>query len=41
MGADAELLTPDTRGTVNGRFEDNDDITEIGGYIHSKNKSGR
>ena len=40
VGADAELLTPDTRGTVNGRFEDTDDITEIGGYIHSKTNLG-
>lgn len=34
-GADMELTRPDTEGTILGRNEDNDNITEYGAYIQS------
>ncbi len=35
IGADVELTRPDTQGTILGRNEDDDSISEIGGYIQS------
>ena len=35
-GADAIRTLPRTGGTITGRFEDDDDITEIGGYVQSE-----
>ena len=35
-GVDYQLTTPKTEGTINGRNEDDDDVTEIGGYIQSR-----
>ncbi len=37
-GADLLLTRPDTEGTINGSNEDNDNITEIGGYLQSETK---
>ena len=37
-GLDMLLTRPDTEGTINGRNEDNDNITEIGGYLQSETK---
>ena len=37
-GADLLLTRPDTEGTINGRNEENDNITEIGGYLQSETK---
>ena len=37
-GLDLLLTRPDTEGTINGRNEDNDNITEIGGYLQSETK---
>ena len=34
-GVDYQHTTPKTSGTINGRNEDDDDISEIGGYLHS------
>jgi iron complex outermembrane receptor protein len=34
-GVDYLRTTPKTEGTINGRYEDDDNITEIGGYLHS------
>ena len=34
-GIDYSKTTPDTEGTINGRNEDDDNITEFGAYIHS------
>ncbi len=35
-GIDYQVTTPRTEGTINGRNEDDDNVTEIGGYLHSK-----
>jgi iron complex outermembrane receptor protein len=35
FGVDYSKTTPDTEGTINGRNEDDDDITEFGAYVHS------
>ena len=35
VGADLDHSIMDTKGTINGRFEENDDITLIGGYAQS------
>lgn len=35
-GVDALYTLPETEGTINGRFEDDDDILQIGGYIQSE-----
>jgi len=35
FGADYIRTTPVTEGTINGRNENDDDITEVGGYVHS------
>jgi iron complex outermembrane receptor protein len=35
-GIDAQKTDPRTGGTINGRNEDIDEITEIGAYLHSK-----
>lgn len=35
VGVDFESITPDTEGTINGRNEDDDQITETGGYVQS------
>lgn len=35
-GADLLLTTPQSKGTINGRFEGDDKITEVGGYIQGK-----
>ncbi|MCE2393823.1 TonB-dependent receptor [Candidatus Poribacteria bacterium] len=37
-GADLLLTRPDTEGTINGRNEDDDNITEIGAYLQSETK---
>ena len=37
-GLDLLLTRPNTEGTINGRNEDNDNITEIGGYLQSETK---
>ena len=37
-GADLLLTRPDTEGTINGRNEENDNITEIGAYLQSETK---
>ncbi len=37
-GVDLLLTRPDTEGTINGRNEDSDNITEIGGYLQSETK---
>ena len=37
-GLDLLLTRPETEGTINGRNEDNDNITEIGGYLQSETK---
>jgi len=34
-GADLDLTTPDTEGTIYGRNEDNDQISEYGAYLQS------
>lgn len=34
-GVDYIHTTPRTEGTINGRNENDDDITEVGGYLHS------
>ncbi|HEY8164622.1 MAG TPA: TonB-dependent receptor [Gemmatimonadaceae bacterium] len=34
-GFDYIHTMPKTEGTINGRNEDDDDITEVGGYVHS------
>ncbi len=34
-GFDYQHTVPKTDGSINGRNEDDDDITEIGGYLHS------
>ncbi|MEO5580662.1 MAG: TonB-dependent receptor, partial [Gemmatimonadaceae bacterium] len=34
-GVDYLNTTPDTEGTINGRNEDDDDISETGAYLHS------
>lgn len=36
VGADAERTTPRTGATIHGRFEDRDEITELGGYLQSE-----
>ena len=35
VGADLGVLTPRTDGTINGRFEDDDDLIEVGAYLQS------
>ena len=35
-GVDYQLTNPRTEGTINGRNEDIDDITEVGGYIQAE-----
>ncbi|HSJ64007.1 MAG TPA: TonB-dependent receptor [Gemmatimonadaceae bacterium] len=35
-GVDAQKTDPSTGGTINGRNEDIDEITEVGAYLHSK-----
>ena len=37
-GLDLLLTRPDTEGTINGRNEDSDNTTEIGGYLQSETK---
>ncbi|MFC1563377.1 TonB-dependent receptor domain-containing protein [candidate division KSB1 bacterium] len=37
-GLDMLLTKPDTEGTINGRNEDDDDMTEIGFYMQSETK---
>lgn len=37
-GLDLLLTRPDTEGTINGRNEDNDNLTEIGGYLQSETR---
>ena len=37
-GLDLLLTRPDTEGTINGRNEDSDNITEIGAYLQSETK---
>ncbi|MES2620452.1 MAG: TonB-dependent receptor [Bacteroidota bacterium] len=32
-GVDVLLTRPDTKGTINGRFEDKDNLNQIGGYV--------
>ncbi len=35
VGADLGVLTPQTEGTINGRFEDDDDLIEVGSYLQA------
>jgi iron complex outermembrane receptor protein len=37
-GLDAQHTEPRTAGTINGRNEDDDDITEVGGYLQSETR---
>ncbi len=37
-GVDYQKTDPRTRGTINGRNEDRDEIEEVGGYIHSETR---
>lgn len=37
-GADLIRTVPRTDGTINGRNEDDDDITEVGGYVQSETR---
>lgn len=32
-GVDYLATTPDSKGTINGKFEDDDETTEVGGYV--------
>lgn len=32
-GIDALMTRPDTKGTINGRFEDKDNLNQVGGYL--------
>jgi iron complex outermembrane receptor protein len=34
-GADYQKVDPRTDGTINGRNEDDDNVTEVGGYVHT------
>ena len=36
VGSDARYITIDTKGTINGRFEDEDDYTIFGAYVQGK-----
>ena len=36
VGSDARYITIDTKGTINGRFEDEDDYTILGAYVQGK-----
>lgn len=40
-GFDYIRTIPQTEGTINGRNEDDDEITEVGGYIHSVTQLSR
>lgn len=35
-GLDMLLTTPETEGTINGRFEDDDNILQLGGYVQGE-----
>ncbi len=35
VGADMDIITPDTKGTIYGRNEENDQIKEYGGYLQT------
>ena len=35
-GIDVLRTLPETDGSINGRYEDDDDLTQVGGYIHSE-----
>lgn len=37
-GIDALMTRPNTENTINGRFEDDDDINELGGYVQTDYK---
>lgn len=37
-GFDALMTRPETEGTINGRFEDNDNIGQYGGYVQGEYK---
>lgn len=39
-GADFIKTNPVTEGTIHGRNEDNDEVTESGGYVHATQKLG-
>ncbi|MEW6755066.1 MAG: TonB-dependent receptor [Candidatus Latescibacterota bacterium] len=39
-GFDALLTRPDTRGTITGQNEGDDDINELGGYLQSESRLG-
>lgn len=39
-GADFINTKPNTGGTIHGRNEDNDNVTETGGYVHATQKLG-
>ena len=40
-GVDYLGTNPDSKGTINGRFEDNDETTEVGGYVQWEWALGR
>lgn len=35
-GVDALITTPNTEGTINGRFENDDNIVQVGGYVQGE-----
>ena len=35
-GIDYQVTNPKTEGTINGRNEEDDNVTEVGGYLHSQ-----
>jgi outer membrane receptor for ferrienterochelin and colicins len=35
-GIDVLRTMPESEGTINGRYEDDDQVTEVGGYLHSE-----
>jgi iron complex outermembrane receptor protein len=40
-GVDLYLTRPDSKGTVNGAYEDQDDINEVGAYVQSETRVSR
>jgi len=40
-GVDMLMTRPQTAGTINGRNEDNDNINELGGYVHTETELSR
>lgn len=40
-GLDYQWTNPRTEGTINGRYEDDDNISEIGGYVQARTRLSR